>query len=540
MTAAGSPSKDIAWKRATLLAPLLAIVLVYAPVRDHETVWDDGPLSFAPVYRDCDLTAIFTTPANTFEYLPVRDLTLCADHAMWGNWPGGFHLVNVAIFILACGLIGVWMRRVLASSPDEATAGKAAPLALVITLAFAMHPLQVEPVAFITARNALLALLFLACTLHAVERHAVTGRAYWYAASIVTTALALFSKATATPTFAIVALLYALLVREASWKKVALYATPHFVVTAIAVVLHTTIASSHGVLGSALSLGEVARRLPRAGFVPQFYLYKFVWPASLSSDYVLDDVRANIIAFGVGALVFAGAIGWLILRGARTRTTAAFFAAAFLMALVPVSNLLPTHPPVADRYAQIPLLFLVPLAVVLIAPFAPARALAGVAAVWIALLGVLSAKQVPIWQNEESLYSHAASVDERAVQSLDNLAYTQWFKGKEVEAIESFARYAAQVPNDGRHELFQAWHAVHQGDLESAEVLLDRAARKVVTDYLVQMVRAEIAEAKGRKRAAIRAYERAREDAQRRFQRDARARIYLHKAEQRLRALKSF
>ena len=517
--------------------PLAAIVFVYAPVRDFDPVWDDGHLSFARVYRDCDLQAIFTTPANTFEYLPVRDLTLCVDHALFETWAGGFHLQNVAIFMLACALFGVVVRRLYEASPDSSIASRAAPLAFVTTLAFAMHPLQVEPVAFITARNALLALLFVVVALHAAERNATTRKTTWYLASIVATALALFSKATALPTAALVLFVYAYFAREASWKRVTLYASPHLLVTAVAAVLHTTIASSQGAVGANLNLGEIVSRLPRAAFVPQFYLYKFVFPVNLSSDYVLEDVRANLFAFALGAVVFAAAMGWLLVRGFRSRSTAAFFAAAFLLALVPVSNLLPTHPPVADRYAQIPLLFLVPLAVTLANPWLSARALAGLAAAWIFGLALLSARQLPVWKYDETLFAHAAAVDERAVQSIENLAYTQWLRGKHDEAIESFARYNAQNPKDGQYELFRAWRDVRRGEVSSADQLLGLASRKDVAPYLVHIVRAEIAQARGKKRATIRAYERAREDAQRRFQRDARARIYLRVANQKLRQL---
>lgn len=523
--------------RLGALVPVGLIALLYFPVHDFDAVWDDGHLSFARVYRDCDLGAIFTTAANTFEYLPVRDLTLCIDHALWGSWPGGFHLQNVVIFMLSCVLLGSLARSLFAASEHTTIARNAPLLALASATVFAAHPLQIEPVAFITARNALLALLFLVAALHAVERHVTTGKPVFYVMSIVATVLALFSKATALPTALIVALTFAYLRRQSGPWQVLRYAAPHLAVTALATVLHATIASSHGALGSGLSLGEVVSRLPRAAFVPQFYLYKFVWPVKLSTDYVLDDVRTHIVWFALGALLFAAAVGFVLVRGARKRTTVAFFLAAFVAALIPVSNLFPTHPPVADRYAQIPIAFLAPLAVALLALRLPLRAVAAIAAVWILTLSALSVRQLPSWRNDETLFAQAAAVDERAVQSIENLAYTQWLRDKPEAALASFARYAAQVENDGQYELFQAWHAVRTGDVATAETGLDVASRKSVPPYLVHVVRAEIAEAQGRKRRMQREYERAREAARKRFQRDARARVYLHLVDRRLREI---
>ncbi|MCP4039862.1 MAG: hypothetical protein GY733_23155, partial [bacterium] len=344
--------------------PAIAIALVYAGVWDHTFVWDDGPLSNAQVYQVCDLEAIFTTPANTFEYLPVRDLTLCVDHALFGNWAGGFHLQNVAIFMLACVLLGSLYRRILAASPDAEIAKRAPLLALLCSLVFALHPLQVEPVAFITARNALLALLFVCATLIAVERWIATSKPYWYLLSIAFTALALFSKATALPVAGLVFLLHYYLARDTAWTRCVAVAAPHVVVTAAAALLHTIIASTHGAMGAAPSLAELVRRLPRAVFVPQFYLYKFVWPIEQSTEYVLDGVRENVLWFAATGVAMACAFGWILWRGAPRRSTAALFAAGYLVALIPVLNLLPTYPPVADRYAQLPLVFLTPLIVV--------------------------------------------------------------------------------------------------------------------------------------------------------------------------------
>ncbi len=211
--------------------------------------------------------------------------------------------------------------------------------------------------------------------------------------------------------------------------------------------------------------------------------------------------------------------------------------AGYLVALIPILNLLPTYPPVADRYAQLPLVFLAPLIAVSVfgrLPRTPAIAAAGLL---IVLLGMLSYRQVPVWKNDESLFAHAIAVDPDAVQSIENLAYLHWLLGREEAALETFSLYAQKVPNNGQYELFQAWHAVHTNDLEHAEELLGRASRKSIQGYLVHIVRAEIETARGRRRRTIREYEHARKDAQRRFQRDSRARTYLRVVNQRLREL---
>ena len=517
--------------------PLLGIAFVYATTWDHGFVWDDGLLSYAHVYRVCDFAAIFTTPANTFEYLPVRDLTLCVDHALWGSWAGGFHLQNVLVFALACTLLTFFYRRIFAASRDIRVAEQAPLFALLCVLVFALHPLQVEPVAFITARNALLALLFLIAALVATERFVTTRLSTWYALSILFSVLALFSKATALPTAGLVFLTHLFLMRESSWTKSLRFVTPHLLITIGAVLLHGMIAVQHGAMEDAPSITEVIRRLPRAGFVLQFYLYKFIWPYPLTTDYVLDGVGEHWIALAIGAALLAGVIGLIVIRGSAQRSLTALLASGYVVALIPLLNLFPTHPPVADRYAQIPLVFLAPLILVPVLSRLPRKAATAGCAVVIALLAFLSDRQVPVWKDDESLFAHAVAVDHNAMQSIENLAYTQWLRNKEEAALETFALYAEKNPNDGRYELFQAWHQVHRGELDQAERRIGRASRKSVAPYLIHIVRAEIATARGNRRRTIREYERARDDAQRRFQRDSRARIYLRAVNQQLRAL---
>lgn len=517
------------WLVLSTLIPAIAVALVYAQVLDHGFVWDDLQLSRARVYADCDFKAIFTTAANGFEYLPVRDLTLCVDHKLSGNRAGGFHIQNVLLFMLACMLLTHLYRRLLAASPNPAHARNAPALALVCTLIFALHPLQVEPVAFITARNALLALVFVLATLVSYQRWLHTKRVAFYALSVVFVALALFSKATALPAALLVVLLNFYLSRSDGVVRSVVLAAPHLGVTVAAAALHIAIASTHGAMNSALSIGGLLERVPRAGFVPQFYLYKFVWPLNQSVEYVLTGVRENILAFGVGAVLLGAGCVVVLFYGFRVRALLAFFCAGFLLALLPLLNFFPTYPPVADRYAQIPLVFLVPLLVLPVWAYIPLKAQLPTVIPVAALLAYLSFQQVPVWKSDESIFAHAVATDPRALVSLSSLGHVRWDRGKEELALDAFERLGEQRPGAWEHALFQAWHAVRAGELDRAEKHLATAREKKVVPYYGHMVQAAIHLKRGEKKKAEREYELARADAEKRFHRDSRARVYLRR-----------
>lgn len=143
--------------RAGLL--LLAITaLVYAPTLGAGFVWDDGPLivenpliagggSVADHFRS-ELWE--PTPAResvTGYYRPLFTLSLALDHAIAGMAPAVFHAVSVAWHLVAVGLLYRLARRL----------GVSAAAAAVGAGVFALHPAQVETVAFVSARSELLA-----------------------------------------------------------------------------------------------------------------------------------------------------------------------------------------------------------------------------------------------------------------------------------------------------------------------------------------------------------------------------------------------
>lgn len=521
------------------LIPAAAIAIVYVAVRNHGFVWDDGLLSMGSVYRDCDLLAIFTTAANTFEYLPVRDLTLCVDHAAFGKWPGGFHLMNVFFFVLSSLLLGSLYRTVFTAARTRALSENAPLYSVLATLVFVLHPLQVEPVAFITARNALLALLFVLATLVSYAAFIETSNRRYYLLSIAFTVLALFSKATALPTALLVLLLNLYLSREDGVARSLLRATPHLIVTLLAGILHMVIASAHGAIHSSLSLGEILTRLPRAAFIPQFYLYKFIWPFNQSVEYVLTGVRDHMLLFAASAVILGLSGAAILIHGFRTRGLAGVLCACLLAVLLPIMNLLPTYPPVADRYAQLPMVFMTPLLMLPAFMGLKRTAALGLALPIIALLAWLSFHQVPVWKSDETLFAHAVAVDPTAVESIGNLAYTRWYRGEEQAALEAFALLAKQRPTDGQYSLFRAWYAVHAEDYPAAEELLEIADKRGVAPYFIYIVKAEMHSQQGLRRRAIREYERAAVDAKKRFHRDARARAYLPRIDQALRKLRA-
>lgn len=518
------------------LVPPAVVLGLYAKTASFPLVWDDVVLLTLPVYQRCDLTKILRSPANGLEYLPVRDLTICFDHAVFGQWGGGFHVTNVLLFAVAAMLVVPIYRALFETAPTPSLRASAPLLALLSALVFIAHPLEVEPVAFVTCRNALLALVFVLGALASYGRFLRSGSrpAYW--ASVLLVGLAGLSKATAVPVPMLLLLAHLHLKREHGLAAALRSVSPHLVVVAAIAGVHLIIAQQ-GAFRGKTSVADVLARLTDAPFIARFYAFKFVWPVGLSTEYVLDGPHRSLIVL-LSLLVLAAAVP-IVVIGLRSRSLACLLVVGYFAALLPVLDLLPTLPPVADRYAQIPMLLLAPLAVYGLARWLPRAAVVGVAAPAIAVLALLSYRQIDVWRSEEALFSHAAEVDPHALKSLDRLAYSRLKDGRTAEAIDAFRRIALVDGREERHLAYGALLALENGDPEAADALANQVQGKMTLNHLTLLVLGDYWLKRGQRARALEVYERARVDARRMPYREPRTQQVLDLLDRKIRALRA-
>ena len=145
-----------AW-RAAPFALALVTVVVFAPVlRAGFLDWDD-PINFLenPYYRGLGWPQLrwMLTASVMGHWIPVTWLTLGADFAVWGMNPFGYHLTNLLLHAVSAALFYLVARRLLALAMPAASPGAVSLGATVAALHFAVHPLRVESVAWITERR---------------------------------------------------------------------------------------------------------------------------------------------------------------------------------------------------------------------------------------------------------------------------------------------------------------------------------------------------------------------------------------------------
>jgi tetratricopeptide (TPR) repeat protein len=260
----------------------------YSPVVDAGFVFDDSDwLADNPLLQSADgLRRIWLEPSVSPQYYPLTLTSYWLEHQLWGLQPRGFHLVNVGLHLINAFLL--W-RVLLMLRLSGAVAWTAA-------LLFALHPVNVMSVAWITERKNTLAMLFSLLALAAYFRFDGSSRWRDYAASFCLFLLALLSKTA-------IAGLPAVMLAGVWWRRgkigwPALARLFPFVVIAMSLALVTLGMETKVIAGSEVRPEGWASRLAAAGWAVWFYLYKAVLPINLHLIYPRWDVdSAQLIVF---------------------------------------------------------------------------------------------------------------------------------------------------------------------------------------------------------------------------------------------------
>ena len=190
-----APERVVArWHEHALLHAFLVVALVaaaFSPAsRAYFITFDDLTYVAQNPYLPLGFTAeglryAFTT-YDSCNWHPLTWLSLMLDFQLFGYWASGYHIVNVVIHAMASLMLLGWLR--------QSTGAVYRPL--LVTLIFALHPLRVESVVWISERKDVLSLFFGIGALWAYTRYAHHRRLGMYLVSVTLTALSLLCKPT--------------------------------------------------------------------------------------------------------------------------------------------------------------------------------------------------------------------------------------------------------------------------------------------------------------------------------------------------------
>ena len=444
-------------QRPMLLGVVLVLgtLLLYGQVVHHEFLdFDDGPYVTQNIHVSTGLNRgnvawAFTT-FQEGNWHPLTWLSHMVDCQLFGLRSGPPHLVNVAMHA-ANVLLLFWLLQ-------SATGG--VWRSFFVAALFAVHPLNVETVAWVAERKSLLCTLFSLLTIAAYGGYA--RRPGWkkYLVVVGAFALALMSKPMAVSLPLVLLLLdywplerYEELPLRRRWARLLMEKLPLFLMSAASSAV-TIVAQRSGGTVVGISALPLSVRLENTIVSYVAYMGKTFWPAKLAVFYPHpehslpwpDVVAAAVIlaAITMAVLYFHGvrylAMGWFL----------------FVVTLIPVIGIVQVgHQAMADRYAYIPCigLFIIiawGLSDVVTAAAIP-RAVPAVAALCLIFLVALSAattRYLPYWQNGVELFTHARIIAVQPDPSLEEgLADALVSAGRFDEAFPHYREACVLRPN---------------------------------------------------------------------------------------------
>lgn len=353
---------------------------------------------------------------------PLTWFSFALDHALWGVDPFGFHLTSVLLH--AATAVAVWhaLLALLARLPAPPPLDAARLGALVATLLWALHPLRVESVAWVTERRDVLSGLFWVLAVLAYLRARDPGapdgqRRRRVLASAGCLALSLLAKSWGMSFAAVLLVLDTWPLRRWATERagpVIAEKVPFLLIGAAGIALAWR--AVHPFVHD-LSRHWPGERIGQAAYGLFFYLERTVWPVGLVP---LVEFRGRLDPFAwpwIGYVLGVAAVT-AVLVALRRRWPAGLAAwCAYGAILAPVLGLTQAGPQlVADRYAYLSTLPLFALvaggtARLLARPPAAAGRLAlGAGACLTVVLAALSVRQIGVWRDTVSLWSHAVRV----------------------------------------------------------------------------------------------------------------------------------
>jgi protein O-mannosyl-transferase len=375
-------------------------------------------------------------------YIPVTWLTLGLNYVLGGMNPWGYHLGNILLHAASAVVFFFVARRLLAAADGgEISAGARLCAATFASLVFAVHPLRVESVAWITERRDVISGLFFLLTvllyLRAAEHASAPSWRWWYGGSVLACALAMMSKASAMPLPIVLLLLdvYPLRRLALGWRRLLLEKLP-FGLLAGATAVAALLALRQGVTVTSYSEYGVGARVAMTAYSFLFYPWKWIWPVELSPLYELparvDPLSPRFLLPTLAWLVVTAA-----LIAARRRWPAGLAAWSYsTLMLLPVSGAVHAGNQLAhDRYSYLSGLGFALLAggALSLAWRAEQRrvlrkgmviALTATAGLIVVLLAAGSWRQSRIWQSSEALWRWAVVTDPSCAICLHNLGST--------------------------------------------------------------------------------------------------------------------
>jgi tetratricopeptide (TPR) repeat protein len=423
---------------------IIATWIAYRPSLSHYFLWDDDRHVTSPDMLDLEsLGRMWWDLGSTQQYYPLLHSTFWLEHKVFGYDALGYRLVNFGLH-----LIVVWLvYRVLIRLKI--------PGAFLAAAIFALHPVHVETVAWVSEqKNTLSAIFYLSAAIAYLKFDETRLPSYWWQALVAFVAALLTKSVTATLPAAILVVFWWQR-GELTWQRDVRPLTPFFCLGIVSGLFTAWVELRYIGADDPMFFVPYSERLLLVGRTPWFYLSKLLWPQNLSFIYERWRLDPRVIwqwLFPVATLGLL-AVLWFVREYSRAPLAAILF---FGMTLFPALGFFNVYPfrfsYVADHFQYLASLGIIAIAASAVWIYA-GKYRTVVAAVLLMALTAVSWNTTPKYKYNRVLYQATIRDNPRCWMALHNLAGFYVTEGRVLEAIELERRALEAHPDHNRsHE----------------------------------------------------------------------------------------
>jgi tetratricopeptide (TPR) repeat protein len=458
---------------AIYLVLAAVVVWVYAPVRHYPFINLDDP---DYVYMNPQVQSGLTADNVAWAFKsgfasnwhPVTWLSLMLDRQLFGVDAGAYHMSNVAIHALNTVLLFLlWFR--MTNYPWRSAA---------VAALFALHPLRLESVVWVSERKDLLCGLFWLLTTWMYVQYARhrnrRARTTYYIASLIFFSLGLMSKPMMVTLPCVLILLDFWPLQRVQWSKIQLRGAvveklPFFGLAVISSVI-TVIVQTHA--RASLESVPMTTRLGNAVVSYQRYLHKIFWPSNLAVFY--PHPGRWPIWYVCASLIVVAGVSWWVVQRSRTHICMAIGWLWFVAVLLPVIGLVQAgSQSMADRFTYIPAIGIAIMLVWGVAEWSlKTKSGRVIGPAFVGLLVIFCAlstrAQLKFWRDNETLYSRAIAVTRDNNVAYINRGYEFASQKRYAEAIADFESVLRHMPDNADALANRGTAYAKQGAMEKA------------------------------------------------------------------------
>ncbi len=404
----GRPS----WQERLIpLIPALVAVVLFLPALGNGFVnWDDPAYVYQNLHiRHLELRWIFTGIVAS-NYHPLTLLSHTIDYALFGQDPMGHHLTSLILHGLNSALVFLLAKRLLTKGLGQGgTLG-----ALIAALLFAVHPLHVESVVWVSERKDVLSAFFFLLSILFYLRYTEKGHLNkFYVLTLLAFIFALLSKPMAVTLPVVLLILdYYPLDRLCKGRAVIMEKIPFFAMSLASAIVTLWAQSTGGAVTRMVSYPLSIRILVAVrGYL--FYSYKLLLPVGLAPYYPLPMGLGPSNPFFIVSLIFLAGVSlfclFFAMRGKRALLAIWLY---YLLTLAPVIGIIQVgSQAAADRYSYLPTIGCIMLGGALLSflykRLGGSKGIAvTITLLLLLLLSVKTTRTIPVWHDSVSLWSH--------------------------------------------------------------------------------------------------------------------------------------